>query len=294
MKKILSGLLLCLLVVSVPAFACSSFVVYFDEPIYGMNLDINSDIKIMLDEDEDSGLRIFSLYFSYRGACYGSNLVMTSKGQFRCLQEQYPLEAVKKTLGAHERYIGYILLHHMLAYDLDETLAGLEGIKLVQPPIGSGHILFADVDGKAAIIEVGKDKNEIISMVDDFLVMTNFKNSDFRDVAYDQIEAVGSERYQAIYKYILNNRDNFNLASAFEALSLVATGITKCSMVFVPGENNIYFALNGSFEKLWRLSLTDKTIYTFKGFAEPQEYPVPREGIAASYLLEIVRKDLLE
>ncbi len=65
-------------------------------------------------------------------------------------------------------------------------------------------------------------------------------------------------------------------------------------MVFVPGENNIYFALNGSFEKLWRLSLTDKTIYTFKGFAEQQEYPVPKEGLAGSYLLEIVRKDLLE
>ncbi len=297
MKRVLAGVLLFILVASVPTFACSSFVVYFDEPIYGMNLDISSsDVTFMLLEDEDLGATCFVLLFWYKELYYGSNFVMTSKGQFRSSQEQSPKKPGKEIsdLDPDEAFLIFFFSNQLLAYDLEDSLQWLEDKRLVHRHDVCEHLLLADVDGRAAIIEVGDEKNEIIPMVDDFLVMTNFKNSDFRDVPYNQIKATSSDRYQKIYEHILANRDNFDVDTAFEALRKARTPVTKCSMVFVPRENNIYFALNGSFEKLWRLSLLDKTIYTYKGHGEPQEHSVPEEGITGSYLSEFARKNLLE
>lgn len=183
----------------------------------------------------------------------------------------------------------------MLGHDLESALKWLESKKLVHTTIGQSHLLFADASGQAAIIEVGEKENEIILMDDGFLVMTNFQNSAFKNTPYDQILAMGSDRYQAAYQHILASRANFDLDAALAGLEkTVQAGYTKCSMVFVTAENNVYFALDGDFTRIWRLSLDDKTVYTFRGFAEHRIYPVPPEGLTDCYLLADSKHDCLD
>ncbi len=288
MKKILVWFSI-MLILAGPAYACTSFAVYFDQPIYGMNLDLpgDTDITFFIEEDE-GGLRIFSPYFLYKGITYGRNLVMTSRGQFRAVQEQYSSIIRSSLVGLSQAGMHDFLTSRMLQYDLAGTLEWLQGKRLVHYRGSRSHLLAADSDGKAAIFEVGEEGNEIIPITDDFIVMTNFKNSDFKDVPYDEIKAAGADRYIIAYEHILANRNNFDLTAALQGLEkTIQVGATKCSMVFLPNENNIYFALNGSFKRIWRLSLADNKVYTFQGFAESASYSVPREGLTAAFLLSV-------
>jgi len=149
------------------------------------------------------------------------------------------------------------------------------------------HTLLADIEGNAVIVEVGENGNELVPIIDDFIVMTNFKNSNFRDKQYQEVLGTGgTDRYRKAYKHILENKDNFNLDKAFEGLKMTSNSrATLCSMVFKPEENCIYVALNADFDKLWKISIDDKTIETFRGFEESLKLNIPTNGILASDLV---------
>lgn len=118
--------------------------------------------------------------------------------------------------------------------------------------------------------------------------MTNFKHSDFRDMPLEDISGTGADRYRAACKYLAESPENFSIDNAFACLQKTAQAITLCSMVFEPRENCIYLALDKNYEKLWKISLKDKSIETYRGFEENLKFQIPEgmEGILASDLTQ--------
>ena len=286
MKRTLILALIVILMSASSASACTSFAVYFNEPIYGINFDFMEDTELLfaIVPDDEMDLSLFAMMFTYNGGL-ASNVMMTTKGQFATYQELSPMEAGQATKGENEIFPFELLGMHLMESNLENVLLQLEHKKIVQQEEGSSHVLLADASGNAAIIEAGEEQNEIIPIADDFIVMTNFKNSNFRDVPYDQVRGVGAFRYIRAYEHIQANRDTFDLDAALGTLQRTTQSITRCSMVFMPNENSVYIALNRNFRLIRKVSIDDRTIETYRGFKERITLAIPPEGIYASELL---------
>lgn len=283
---------------SSPAMACTSFAVYSQEPIYGMNFDwfYDTELKFLVLNESRYGdnFEFFSLVFDIEGND-GYSLVM-SNGLFFSLQEQRPAEAGIDNfneLAEDEIVISQVVseavIKQLLVPDLDVpgVIENIQGRKFVQLTYEGCHILAADPQGNAAILEVGKEENEILPIAGDFIVMTNFPNSLFKGLPYNLVYGTGADRYIKAYEYIDQHLDNFDIDHAFEALKHTTQDFTLCSLVCDPLRNNIYFALNRDFEKIWKISLKEKTIETWQGFEKEVKLPIPEEGITAEDLLAI-------
>jgi len=98
----------------------------------------------------------------------------------------------------------------------------------------------------------------------------------------------GEDRYKIVYKEIKKNKSKFDLFQGFNVLEK-AKNISKncptvCSMVFDPIELNVYIALFGSFDKIWKISILENTIETYKGFRKHYKSKLGSKGILSSEL----------
>jgi hypothetical protein len=283
MKKFIICILIAVMLSITPAYACTSFAIYSDQPIYGMNFDYyNTEIRFCVAEEK--GQDIFALVIR-EGDLFIPTALMNESGSFITLQMQYPATEAKSSRAKDELYIDELMMY--AAEPRIEALLGeIENTRLVHRANYTLHAMLADIDGNAVIAEAGTDANELLPINDNFIVMTNFKHSDFRDMPLEEISGTGADRYRAACKYLAESRENFNIDNAFACLQKTAQAITLCSMVFEPRESCIYLALDKNFEKLWKISLKDKSIETYKGFEESIKFQIPEgmEGILASDL----------
>lgn len=281
MRKLAFGvtvLFFTLLLGTFPALACTSFAVYADKPIYGMNFDYNQVTLRFVVEREDVSL--FALYFEgYR------TVTMNNEGLFMSTQAQYPAMPGGFLRPQHEYLYTYLDLQCQEP-DVASVVRNIDGVRLVHYPQGvTLHTLVADADGDAAIIEVGDNENEMVPICGDFIVMTNFKNSDFRDMPYYKVQGTGADRYITAYEFIEDNLENFDINLALETLKKTTQPITLSSMVFDPQENMVYISIDKDFGKIWKVSITDKTIETYAGFDKKVVSKIPKDGLRASDLL---------
>lgn len=289
MEKRLLLVFILILISITPVNASTSFVTYFQEPIYGFNLDWEEPLDIWLELEDVFGNIILGVSAKY-GHTVLPMALMTDKGQFATLQLQYP---VSQEVHIHhvsdkapnEIVAAELIVAHMMGLGLDAVLTLLEELRLVHFGEFTFHHLFADQAGNAAIIEVGEEENEIIFSEEQFIVMTNFKNSDFRDVPYYQVTGEGADRYIKANELIQAHRDKFDLDATFEVLEATAQGSTVSSLAFLPKANSVYFTLFGDFDKIWKISLDERTIETYRGFADHKKSPIPQVGIFGSDLM---------
>lgn len=271
---------------TISAYASTSFAVYSDKILYGMNFDFpETDMNFIV--SEENNIKTFSMVY-YQTKSYVPTVALNEKGLFTSWQMQYPVEPGKIKLGKDEMYIydmGNLIRN---ADSVDGVLKSVENKRLIHQDNITLHELFADIKGNALIAEVGKDKNEYVPIDGNFIVMADFKNSDFRNVAYDKINGKGADRYQKVYKYILDNKQSFNIDKAFEGLKIATqedgSYRTQCSMVFDPAEKNVYISLDQDFNKLWKVSISDNTLETYKGFDKNVKINIPKNGVAAEYM----------
>lgn len=291
MRMVIPLILLVVLVLvrAETASACTSFATYFAEPIFGFNFDYLADREIRFVVVPEPNRTFFAVVFDY-GEFFVTTACMTTEGRFAVLQEQHPLRD-----STHAQEPNGVFFHEVMgmffeAPNLEDLLKELEGKRIVQTPGSSIHMLLADGDGSAAILEEGAEQNEVLPAEDGFLVMTNFKHSDFRGLPYDQVRGVGDGRYITAYEHIQENRSEFVLNAALHVLrKTVQPGLTRCSLVFVPSENSVYLALRGDFTTMWRVSLKEGTIEKFRGPGEQVVLPFPEEGISAKELVRLAR-----
>lgn len=297
--------LACLLILSSsPAMACTSFAVYGQEPVYGMNFDwyLPTEMKFIVTHKSISGnFESFSLLFDYEGSDSVSTVMCN--GIFYSNQEQRPAPEGKsdyRELDVGEYYISQIIHEAMQTqivlqaqgYDIGvpAIIAQYQEKKFVQTTPHGCHILVADPQGNAAIFELVDEGNEIVPIAGDFIVMTNFPNSAFKDGPYNQVSGTGAERYITAYEYIEQNLDSFDIDHAFRALKQTTQSFTRCSLVCDPLKNNVYLALNNDFKHIWRISISDKTVETWRGFDKDIKLTIPSGGITDADLMAAVVK----
>lgn len=181
------------------------------------------------------------------------------------------------------------------AKSIDDFNRILDGKKVIYPPTppeyNKYHNLFADRNGHALILESANGANDITTGCSDFMIMTNFPVGQYRGMSYKNVQGAGSDRYIKAYDYLLQHSD-FNIENAFEILKNTAqkedAWETLISMVFIPDEMTVYFALKRDFSKIFKTDMFQKTLETYKGFGKYIKMDASNSGIPLNRLKDLI------
>jgi hypothetical protein len=290
MKYMIRISLLLLLLVSEDGIACTSFSVSSGENkvLYGMNFDYNPNSRLSF--LIKTGLQKKVFHMAREVAGYMFNIVgMNTEGLFANKQLLYPSDLSGWRVGPNTNYIWEIYGESLKFFgSVQDVRVLLNKRRLIQGHGVTSHSMFADKHGDAMVVEAGHEGNKIVNKKDKFIVMTNFPNSDFVNVPFQQVEGIGSERYKAAYNYLLQNSDSFCVDSGMELLKNVVNRNpffpTRCSFVFDPEQALVYLSLEGDFDKIWRVSIKKSIIETWKGFQTHKLLKIGIDGILEEQL----------
>ena len=273
---------------------CTSFAVYGqDRTVYGMNFDAEEiDLKLRVIGNHDRNIFYFSGLMNNR---YRDIAGCNSEGLFICNQavEYSPDfksscdendwfafaifdEALKKT-GRTSEFFEY-LNQRVISYP----------VNLLFPHLGL-HTMIADKTGDACILEEGNDTNIISPCQNNFIIMTNFPNGDFREADYKNVHGIGADSYICAYEYINSKIHNFGIKEAFEVLRKTGQENTLCSIVYKPLANEIYISFKKDRSKRWKISIMDKTIESLDGFLGNNKIQFTNGEIVVKDLLRLYK-----
>jgi len=259
-------------------------VVHKEKTYIGMNFDIsNRPIKIVLiGEDQLLVLQ------NDNGQFYPS-FGLNNKGTFMNLLLIDPIEE-----GSYRRGKNYVhimkLFEEVLSGRLELTqLSGyLEENKIVNVPNHSVHSMIAGPNQETYIVEPGRMNLDLTESNREFMVLTNFRLSDYLDSKYSEVTGPRNDRYIKAYESIVNNKDNFNIATGMNLLMETVQNVgeypTQLSMLFIPEISEVYFTLNGDFSRVFKFSFLSKEIHTSDGFISSKSMILSKKGILLSEL----------
>ena len=273
---------------------CTSFAVYGQEKtIYGMNFDTDEiDLKLKVFCYNDKNIFYFS---GLLDNIYRDIAGVNSEGLFICTQAvKYSPgfksscnendwfafdifdEALKKTRKTSEFF--EILNKRVISYPRNPLF----------PDLGL-HTIIADKTGDAFILEEGNDTNIVSPCHNDFIIMTNFPNGDFKEADYNKVYGIGADRYICAHEYIHNNIHSFGINEAFEVLSKTSQKDTLCSIVYEPLKNEIYISFKKDLSKKWKISIIEKTIQSLDGFLSNNKIQFTNEEIFVKDLISLYK-----
>jgi len=273
-------------------FACTSFAVYSNNIYYGMNFDYPEvEMRFLITQNDVN--KFFHLQF-YSNGYWSSTVGMNSNGFFSSCQMLYPEVSNWHNPSDDEITIGQLFYNSLLSFDSTNTIINYfdtSDTKVIHSYGITLHDLFADKYGDAITLEVGDPDPLITEQENNFIIMTNFPNSEFVGQPYTNVQGVGADRYIAAYEYINDNIDDFDYTDGIEALhqTIQATGgyRTQCSFLFNPVDLEIYIVLKRNFDNIWRVDLENETIETFMGFDFYRIMDIGDNGILVSELEDI-------
>ncbi|MGC6173569.1 choloylglycine hydrolase [Lacrimispora sp. 38-1] len=273
---------------------CTSFAVYSQKKaVYGMNFDTDDiDLKLKVNSYNDMNLFYFTALADNK---YRDIAGFNSEGLFICTQAvKYSPgfkascdendwfafdifdEALKKTRKTSEFF--EILNKRVISYPRNP----------LYPDLGL-HTIIADKTGDAFILEEGNGINIVSPILNDFIIMTNFPNGDFKESNYDKVYGIGADRYICAHEYIHNNIHSFGINEAFEVLSKTSQDNTLCSIVYEPLKNEIYISFKKDLSKKWKISIIDKTIQSMDGFLSNNKIQFTNEEIFVKDLISLYK-----
>jgi hypothetical protein len=270
--------------------ACTGFAVYSSKALFGMNFDYPpNEIRFSIEEHETGAVFLGSFLMD---DFYAHTVGMNEHGLFSSDQMVSPPRAVVDAPAEHEVFIWNAFYDGLRECEsVDEVLAWIGDRRLVQYPAPQLHNLYADPTGNAMVVECGVSENVITPIEAPFLVMTNFHNGDFRGLPLSDIAGDGAERYRVAHRYIEQNLAAFDVDHGFEVLrrTSMSTGDfkTRYSLVCDPAALEIYIALERDYDRIWKVSLTARTIETYRGFDEHHVFPLDETGITGPSLQRI-------
>lgn len=267
-------------------FACTSFAVYSDETLYGMNFDYpDTEIKFTIEPCGDR--KVFQMKFA-DGEGFSATVGMNSAGLFSSCQMLFPeVPETTSSPGPHDVYPWEVYRQALFGFESVQEVTEFLSDKRVIHGSVTLHDLFADLYGDAMVVEAGDKENVITGIEDGFIVMTNFPNGDFAGRSYRNVEGVGADRYKIAYEAILDHMASFDIDRGLETLEqAVLSGefSTQASLVFAPERGEVYLALKRDFGKIWKVSLADETIGTYAGFGRARTMNLGPAGVLASDL----------
>jgi hypothetical protein len=72
----------------------------------------------------------------------------------------------------------------------------------------------------------------------------------------------------------------------FHKLALSSFEQVPQAMVFDPYKKEIFICLEGNFDKIWKVSLVNQSIGTWRGFTSFRRQPIPAEGMSGADLAQ--------
>ncbi len=265
---------------------CTSFVLHADQTYIGMNFDI-ADRPIQLSLKDCSQFVVQQKEASQFLPAFGINRA----GAFMNLLTVAPHQAGTYRRGKNCVHI-VKLLDTVLGENLDATALSslLHGKMIVNVPNFSVHSLVTCTDRSAYVVEPGRQSLVFTPSEHKFVVLTNFPLSDFIDHAYTDVVGDGAERYKTCYRMLEASQHAFSIERGFAVLEATAQTQgdfpTQVSMLAVPEEERIYFAINRAYRKQFVFSFDTSVIQTYAGFAEKQEHNLEKKPILVSELVQ--------
>jgi hypothetical protein len=263
---------------------CTSFVLYSDKTYIGMNFDI-SDRPIKLSMRGTGQL----LVSQKDGPSFLPAFGINRSGTFMNLLMVDPNEA-----GKYRR--GKDCVHIIRVFD--DVLAGqtspvalgayLRDKTVVNVPNTSVHSMVAGRDRCAYVIEPGRTNVSFDSVGGDFLVLTNFPLSDFVDRDYRDVTGGGADRYKTCYEMLSENKHAFNVDQGLAILEGTSQSAgdypTQFSMLAVPEDGIVYFAIKREFSRRYAFSFADDTVRTGESFERQNHRVLDKKGVLLSEL----------
>ncbi len=292
-RRVITAVVLAATIVGLLAhvgLGCTSFAVYAGKPLYGMNFDYPPNEILFSIEDHEAGALFVGSF--WMGEYYAKTVGMNEHGLFASDQMVYPARAMVDEPGEDEVFIWNAFYDGLgQCTSVDEVLTWIGDRRVVQYQTLQLHNLYADPTGNAMVVECGAE-NVVTEIDRPFIVMTNFHNGDFVGLPLRDIAGVGGERYRVAHRYIEENLADFDVDHGFEVLHRSSQGTgdfkTRYSLVFDPIALEIYIALERDYEHIWKVSLTDRTIETYRGFAEHHVLPLDETGVTGPTLQSYV------
>ena len=273
------------------AFCCTSFSWFgWGGPIYAMNFDWypDSEISFSLSHGEN-GSTVFTMCFTNGDSAPIPTVGMNSYGVFSSMQIVDDPQRVREP-EANERMAWepfYYGLWQATGYS--EILQFVKFTPLVQHIDTPLHLHFACTSNAAMIVEVTDRGNTVVDLGEnEFMVMTNLSNSSFTSVSPDDVDGCGAGRYRTAHS-LLSARSSLDVMTAFSVLEATlgrsASCPTRASMVFDPLEGDVYIALDGEMERIWKVSIQNAVVEGFQGLSGELSIPLPEEGVTGEELL---------
>ena len=250
---------------------CTSFAVYGQEKtIYGMNFDTDDiDLKLKINSYNDKNIFNFSALIENK---YIDIAGVNSDGLFICTQAVKYSPGFKSSCNENDWFAFDIFDEALKKTRKTSEFFEIPNKRVISyprnplyPDLGL-HTIIADKTGDAFILEEGNNTNIVSPIHNDFIIMTNFPNGDFKEANYNKVYGIGADRYICAHEYIHNNIHSFGINEAFEVLKRTSQEITMCSIVFEPLKNEAYISFKIDFEKKWKISISEKTIQSLDGF----------------------------
>lgn len=273
-------------------FACTSFAVYLQETVYGMNFDY-PDVKIRYAISTIDGVKVFHMDFDIYGNL-ASTVAMNENGFFVSMEQLYPdapivEELLENQIDMHD----FAAMSPFYNNSVEEIIEFISDKQVVNHYLTT-HNLFADRTGNAMVLEVGDNENVISKINGKFIVMTNFAYSELKNKDYRDVYGVGSDRYATAYEYISEHIDAFDIDKGFDVLQNTiqefGTYPTQSSMVFDPEKGEVYIAVKQDFSKIWKVNIEKGIIEGFKGFENPVKFEIDENGIFADELISVANE----
>lgn len=293
-------LLSALLVLFLPsaAYACTSFALYGSQTFYGMNFDYFA-IPMKFIVESRGGMNIFHLTFlfdqtvtdpEFKGY-FAKTCGMNTRGLFCASQEIEPFVQGQKHAEKGEIHIDD---HYEALYQdarvpqVKERIRGTKWIQSVGPSI---HNLFADINGCAMVTETDNTLNFITEMDGDFMVMANFANHSLKGKSYKDARGTGAQRFITAHEFLAETGQDFSVEQGFSLLKNTrcreSNFETLSSMVFQPGSNTVYIALDLNMDRIWKIDIASKVLETVKGHRRYEKRAIDENGILSEDLARI-------
>lgn len=271
------------------ADGCSSFA-WFGEggPLYGMNFDWYPDLEIIFSVSYGpDGGDVFTMAYQQGDADPIQVVGMTGQGLFATMQV-VDTDVGTGTLDDGEAMVWMpFVLAMWQADDLDDIEAYMDTVKLVQYSEIPLHLLVADSDGRAIVVEVGEEGNRLFPLDDGepFMAMTNFSHAANDGLGWVDISGCGADRYRTVCSGLADRGGSLDVDGAMAVLEAALNKSedfpTRASMAFDPTEQMVYIALEGDMQRIWSISLEERTVSGHRGLPEELLYDLPSDGMTS-------------
>ena len=250
---------------------CTSFAVYRQgKAIYGMNFDTDEiDLKLKVNRYNNRDLFYFSALADNK---YRDIAGFNSEGLFVCTQAVQYGPGFKPGCDENDWFAFDILDEALKKTGKASDFFNISNKRVISYPRNPLypdlclHTMIADKTGDAFILEEGNGINVVAPVQNDFIVMTNFPNGNFKEANYNEVSGIGADRYLCAYEYIQKNIHSFGIKEAFEILSKTSQKNTLCTIVYEAFKNEIYISFKKDLSKKWKISIAEKTIQSMDGF----------------------------